>query len=104
MLGSKLSSICIRHIENEHNGYVVNIIHSGKSGTADLLACINGKFFAFEIKGSSDITCPLQDEKLCEVSRAGGYGGYVYSVRDLDDIVENLIQPNKKRSKKPLKL
>ncbi len=99
MRGSKLSKAVIKHIENEHSGYVINIIVAGKSGNPDLIACIHGQFFAFEIKGSGDTKKRLQDEKLIEIAKAGGFGGYVYSIDDVNDIIKNLKQlqiPTKK--------
>lgn len=93
MKGSKLSALVIAHIEAVHAGYVINIIVASKSGNADLIACIKGKFFAFEIKGDGDTEKRLQDEQLTKVAKAGGYGGYVYSIADVDDIIANLRKP-----------
>lgn len=93
MIGSKLSAAVTNHIETAHNGYVINVIVASKSGNADLIACVNGKFFAFEIKGTGDTKKQLQDEKLNRVAKAGGYGGYVHSLADVDSIIKNLIQP-----------
>lgn len=102
MIGAKLSAAATKHIETVHNGYVINVIVASKSGNADLIACIRGKFFAFEIKGKGDTEKRLQDEKLTKVTKAGGYGGYVYSLADIDDIVNNLRQP--KMSPKTIKI
>lgn len=93
MIGAKLSAAVIAHIEKKYNGEVTNVVVSSKSGTSDLIACIEGRYFAFEIKGAGDTEKRLQDEKLKRVAKAGGYGGYVYSIADVDDIVKNLKQP-----------
>lgn len=95
MRGSKLSELAIQRIENTHSGYVINVIVAGKNGTADLIACIQGRFFAFEIKGDGDSRKRLQDEKLMQIARAGGYGGYVKSIADVDTIICNLLRPEK---------
>jgi hypothetical protein len=92
--GAKLSEAVIKHVESVHNGLVTNVIVAGKSGCSDLIACINGKYFALEIKGDDDTEKPLQDEHLKNVARAGGYGGYVYSVEDAEDIITNLKHPD----------
>lgn len=94
MRGSKLSEAIIKHIETKHSGYVVNVVVASKSGTPDLLACIDGKFFAFEVKGKGDTKKELQSEKLNEIAKAGGYGGYVYSILDVDNIIKNLVRPS----------
>ncbi len=104
MTGAKLSRLAIKHIEVKHCGYVVNTIVASKSGTADLIACIDGKFFAFEIKGDSDTEKPLQDAVLNRVANANGYGGYVYCIKDIDTIVQKLTRPYKQIRKKVIKL
>lgn len=93
MKGSILSMAAIKHIEQVHKGYVINVIAASKSGTADLIACIDGRFFAFEIKGEGDTVKRLQNEKLNLVAKAGGYGGYVYSIDDIDYLIDTLIRP-----------
>ena len=87
MKGSKLSSLILKHIENKYDGYAINIITSNKNGNPDIVACIDGKFYSFEVKGDQDTTNNLQDEKLALVSKAGGFGGYVYSLDDVDAII-----------------
>lgn len=93
MKGSKLSMAAITYIERIYKGYVVNVMVASKSGTPDLLACINGKFFAFEIKGTGDTKKALQDEKLKQIADAGGCGGYVHELKDIDRMVKNSLKP-----------
>ena len=93
MRGSNLSAKVMRHINLKHKGFVTNVIVASQNGVPDLHACIDGKFYGFEIKGEGDRTRPLQDEKLTQIAEAGGYGGYVRSVEDVDRIVENKEHP-----------
>lgn len=104
MNGSKLTALAIKHIEKVYNGYVINTIATGKSGTADLIACIDGTFFAFEIKGKGDKPKPLQDCIFDRVMKAGGYGGYVYKLADIDFIVNNLSYPIHNKAKAKINL
>lgn len=93
MKGSELLKIAVKHIETKYSGYVVNVIAAGKNGTPDLIACINGQFFAFELKGDSDKVSKLQEEQLNRIALANGYGGYVYAISDIDNIINNKLIP-----------
>lgn len=104
MNGAKLSKLAIKLIEDKYSGYVINTIVTGKSGTADLIACIGSKFFAFEIKGDTDTEKPLQDAILNRVANAKGYGGYVYCLDDIDIIVQNLTVPKQQSKNTKVKL
>lgn len=104
MTGAQLSAKAIKYIETKYTGYVVNVIVSSKSGTADIIACIKSNFFAFEIKGKGDTEKLLQDKKLNDVAKAGGYGGYVRKLSDIDYIVTNLVSPSISKPVTRLKL
>lgn len=93
MTGAELTKKVQKYIEEHYGGYVVNVIVASKSGTADLLACVNGNFFAFEIKGKGDKANPLQDNKLSKVAKAGGYGGYVRNLEEVNRIIIDKIVP-----------
>ena len=97
MDGKKLSKLAINYIETKYNGFVINVISASKAGIPDLIVCIDSKFFAFEIKGSNDREKPLQSMTLNMIYKAGGCGGYVYNLGDIDRIVLN-------KTNKPLKL
>lgn len=82
MTGAKLSSKVIQLLEER--GYIVtNVIAAGKAGTSDLIACINGRYTALEIKGKGDTLKPLQADKLNKVIKAGGIGVVVRSLEDV---------------------
>jgi hypothetical protein len=72
------------HFLEKHGAVVTNVIASSKAGTSDLIACINGRYVALEIKGRGDTLKPMQAEKLKQVIRAGGIG---MVVKSLDDAV-----------------
>jgi hypothetical protein len=104
MNGSKLTSILIKRIETAYKGYAVNTIIVNKAGTPDILACIDGKFFGFEVKGYRDKERPLQSHKLDMIGKAGGYSGYVRSVADMDYIIKNNIRYKKSNDTEKISL
>lgn len=81
MTGAELSAKVMAYLE-DRNCYVTNIIASSKAGTSDLIACINGRYVALEIKGKGDTLKPLQAQKLKSVIAAGGIGMEVRSIND----------------------
>ena len=49
-----------------------------KEGIPDILACINGKFFAIEIKAENGKPSVIQLVTLRKIRQAGGYGILLY--------------------------
>ena len=47
-------------------------------GTPDILACINGKFVAVEVKGEKGKPSDLQLYHIEQIRKAGGYGTVLY--------------------------
>ena len=47
-------------------------------GTPDILACINGKFVAVEVKGEKGKPSDLQLYHIDQIQKAGGYGTVLY--------------------------
>ena len=49
-----------------------------KVGTPDILACVNGKFVAVEVKGEKGKPSELQLYHIEQIQKAGGYGTVLY--------------------------
>ena len=49
-----------------------------KVGTPDILACVNGKFVAVEVKGEKGKPSELQLYHIEQIQKAGGYGIILY--------------------------
>ena len=47
-------------------------------GTPDIIACINGKFVAVEVKGEKGKPSDLQLYHIDQIEKAGGYGTVLY--------------------------
>lgn len=66
--------------------------HGGMYGTAgipDIIACINGRFFAFEVKTDTGETTALQESTIRKINDAGGTAVVVRSVEEVKSVVES---------------
>ena len=64
-----------------------------KVGTPDILACVNGKFVAVEVKAENGKPSDLQLYHIEQIQKAGGYGIILYP-KDFEKFkkdVENLL-------------
>ena len=62
--------------------------HGGVYGTAgipDIIACVNGRFFAFEVKTASGKATQLQQATIRKILAAGGTALVVRSVDEVRD-------------------
>ena len=60
--------------------------HGGMYGTAgipDIIACIDGRFYGFEVKTESGKTTALQDATIRKIL---AWGGNAYVVRSVDEV------------------
>jgi hypothetical protein len=67
--------------------------HGGMYGTAgipDIIACINGRFFAFEVKAPNGKLSKIQEITLQRIQDAKGYAFKVTSVKEVTQILERL--------------
>jgi len=68
--------------------------HGGMYGTAgipDIIACIDGGFYAFEVKTDTGKTTALQDATIRKILSAGGTSMVVRSADEVRNIVEGCI-------------
>lgn len=78
-------------IENEIKGYLDTIgawhikTHGNmfsKAGTPDLIACINGRFVAIEVKQPGGVVSALQKAHIKLIEQAGGVAFVSYSLEE----------------------
>lgn len=66
-------------------------VHGGmfqKSGVPDIVACINGKFVAIELKKSSGgFVSKLQEKQIDLIKKSGGVAGVAKSLKEFQDIL-----------------
>ena len=66
--------------------------HGGMYGTAgipDIIACIDGRFFGFEVKTPKGKPTKLQEAVIRRIRTAGGTAAVVRSVDYVKNIIEN---------------
>lgn len=67
--------------------------HGGMYGTAgipDIIACINGHFYGFEVKTNVGKTTKLQEATIRKILAAGGTAVVVRSVDEVKAIVDGI--------------
>ena len=87
-----LQDKCIRYLRNK-NIYYLNLYGDSRSGKGkpDIIACIRGKFIAFELKvGANDMQ---DDQRLHKIwiERSGGLHFTPYTIEEFINIVEDLL-------------
>lgn len=103
-MANPLQPKVIKYLETVGEAYVVNIITASKSGAPDLIACIHGRFFAFEIKWGEDKPSELQKKKINDIIDHGGSAYFIRSVDELHSILTHNIPPIKYELKNKLVL
>jgi len=71
-------------------GKSIKIIQSTMSGEPDLICCIKGKFYGFEIKKPGGKATELQAYKLNQIRQAGGIAECVTSVEEVMAILNRI--------------
>lgn len=73
-----------------------------KEGIPDILACVNGRFVAIEVKAPNGRASELQKYNVKKINNAGGYAVILYP-KDFGifkDLVNCLIKEDDKRARK----
>lgn len=87
-MSNPLQPKIIKILEREYNAYVINVTGSSRAGNMDLIACIYGQFYGFEIKWKSDKPSALQRDKINKCLDAGGKAYFVKSEDHLRRIMD----------------
>ena len=89
MKENTLQKECLNILKKNHI-YCINMYGSSRTGkgTPDILACIKGKFFAFELKVENNDTSDIQKYRLKKIRESGGHGYVIRSVNELNDILK----------------
>ena len=69
--------------------------HGGQYGTAgipDIIACIDGHFFGFEVKTDTGKPTALQEATIRKILNAGGTAAVVRSVGEVSALIEGTRQ------------
>ena len=72
-----LTSVGAWHIKTHGNMF-------SRAGTPDILACVNGRFVAIEVKRPGGVVSELQKANIELIKKAGGVAFIAYSVEDVE--------------------
>lgn len=62
------------------------------SGIPDILACVNGKFVAIEVKRSDrGVVSPLQKAQIQKIKENGGIAGVACSMEEFLEIIKEVL-------------
>jgi Holliday junction resolvase len=88
MKESLLQKKILAHLDSI-GGFTVKTIQSNKRGIPDIVACINGRFYAIEVKAAGKLSTltPIQKYQLRKITEAGGIA---FPADSLDTVIENL--------------
>lgn len=89
MLEKEIVAAILRHLKGlpgcfawkEHGGLY------GTAGVPDIIACVGGRFYAFEVKTPSGRLTRLQEATLEKIRAAGGRAEKVTSVEEVKNIL-----------------
>ena len=59
----------------------------GRAGIPDIIACIDGKFYGFEVKTEIGRPTKLQNSTIAKIRNAGGIAQVVRSVEDVKVVI-----------------
>lgn len=69
--------------------------HGGMYGTAgipDIIACVGGRFYAFEVKTETGKPTDLQKATIRKILKAGGVAVVVRSVDEMRTVISSSLQ------------
>ena len=92
-MANLLQPKCITILEKEFGAYVINVTAASKSGHMDLVACITGEFWGFEIKWKNDQPSELQKEKINKCLDADGRAYFIRSTDQLRQTINQRMEP-----------
>lgn len=95
-LESYYQTAIIKHIKGKYPGCFVWKASAGmysRMGIPDVIACIEGQFFGFEIKRPFGIGEPskIQEETIRKIKAAGGCADFVSFPYQVDEIIKGRL-------------
>lgn len=103
-MANPLQPKCMKILNHEYGAYVINLIGSSISGHGDIVACIKGLFYVFEIKYKNDQPSELQKKKINDCIDAGGKAYFIRSEEQLRHILDTNEAPVKYALKQSIDL
>jgi hypothetical protein len=92
-MANPLQPKILKVLRTEYGAYAINLVASASSGDMDIICCIKGLFYGFEVKWADDKPSELQKKKINACIDAGGKAFFVRSVQSLRNILDNDLNP-----------
>jgi Holliday junction resolvase len=86
----------VKWINSLEKGYAVVYQATDIRGIPDILACVDGRFFAFEVKRHDGIVSTIQKAQMRKINRAGGIALPVKTLEDVQLTIELAFQKGQK--------
>jgi len=77
--------------------WVTKIINANRRGVPDLLACVEGHFFAIEVKRPGMKATPIQKAQLARITKAGGTAIVATCWEDVEAHLGNIFNEEKEK-------
>jgi len=81
----------IKYLESI-GAYTIKTIRTNRAGTPDIIACLDGRFIAIEVKRKGNKPTPLQLAKIEQIRASGGITFIAYSKDDVVKCLEDFNQ------------
>jgi len=81
----------IKYLESI-GAYVIKTIKTNRAGTPDIIACLDGRFIAIEVKRKGNKPTPLQLAKIEQIRASGGMAFIAYSKDEVINKLKELKQ------------
>lgn len=94
-MANPLQPKVIEYLEVILDAYVTKVVAGSRSGEPDVIACVEGDYYAFEIKWKNDRPSKIQKLRINQIIDKGGKAYFIRSVDDLRDIFSNSKPPIK---------
>ena len=93
MLEKDIQRQILRWLNSQRGVYAFKVAQGmySQQGISDILACVNGKFYAFEVKTKTGRATALQKAFLSDIINAGGKGFIVRSLEKVKTILKEEI-------------
>lgn len=92
MIESAIQAKILKYLATLPECWVVKVIQANKNGTPDLIACVQGRFLALEVKSATGRPSPIQLHQIEMIRQAGGVVEIVRSVDDVKKLVDSMSQ------------
>lgn len=90
MLEKEIQAKCLAYLKSIPKAWVMKSVVANRSGIPDMIACINGRFVAFEVKRKGGEVTPLQRFNGLQIEAAGGQWFVIDDFKQFKEIIHQI--------------